>query len=403
MAKFNALGSNWTFGEALQVLMAGKNGENQNFEELIKSDEKNTSQEEYFYKGREALRAALRKLNLPAKSRVAMTGFTCLAVYEAIRDEKLVPVIIDIDETLNMDLEKLKAKEERGQIEVVIIQNTFGFTQRRIEELKKWARQKRVALIEDNAHAFGAQYDNGQKTGEVGAMAIFSSSQDKILDSVSGGILLTNEKKYQRADEKIAKVEVPRKQQQKDKWYPLLTWSIRKTYDLGIGKAIHMMARKGKKLSEPMHYLDEGGFQGLPVWQAKVLMKRVKVAEKEQIKRQKKVNYYLENLTDEWLFWRPTAEEVARAAALRWPVKVRAEKRALVITELKKAGYYLSDFWYDAPVGPQKYVQAKGYQISLAQLRRAKEVTATIINLPTHQEITKKDIEKMCAIVKKIG
>lgn len=391
MAKFNSLGSNWTLRQALLALTIKEGTGKRRFLPA--------AQEEYYYKGREALRAALRKLDLAPKSRVAMTGFTCLAVYAAIVAEKLVPVIIDIDETLNLDVEKLKTKSAQGKIEVVILQNTFGFTQRRVEELLKWARQNQVKVIEDNAHAFGARYDNGRRTGEVGEMAIFSASQDKILDSVSGGVLVMNKKKYVSAGEKIALVPTPSKQQKKDRWYPLLTWLIRRTYGVGLGKVLHAWARRGKKLSQPMHYLDEGGWQELPAWQKVLLQERQKVALAEQAHRQKRVTWYLENLMDENLFWRPTKEEIGRAAALRWPVKVAAEKREEVLRKLEKAGYHLRDFWYDAPVGPEKYVRAAGYKISGRQLPVATKVAQTIINLPTHREISKSDVKKMCRII----
>lgn len=384
MAKFNSLGSNYNLAQAQQFFDAEEKREEQ-----IETDEK-----EYFYKGREALRAALRKLNLPKNSEVAITGFTCLAVYEAVIWENLQPVIIDIDETLNMDFEKLKQREKKPR--AVIIQNTFGFTQRKIVELRTWTKANKIVLIEDNAHAFGAVYENGEETGTVGDLAIFSASQDKILDAVSGGILIDNRQEKKSPNEPIKMVKTPLLQQKRDRHYPLLTWTIRNTYDLGVGRILHWWAKKKNWLSQPMIYQKEGGFQELPRWQRQQLLGRMAVARAERENRQKKVRLYLDHLSKSNLFWRPTEAEIERSAALRLPVRVARGQREAVLRELEKAGYHLRDFWYDAPIGPRKYLRQKGYEIDFSDLKRANEVCETVINLPTHQEITVDDIEQIC-------
>lgn len=389
MAKFNSLGSNWTFVQTWNALTYQTNKLG-----------KKSNQELYFYKGREALRAALRKLDLLPKSRVAITGFTCLAVYEAIIWEKLVPVLIDVDETLNLDFNKLKTKIQQGKIEAVIIQNTFGFTVRQMSELQMLLKRNRIPLIEDNAHSFGAEYDNGKKVGEVGALAIFSASQDKALDSVAGGILVINDKRLQKKAEKIATTPVPMKQQLKDRFYPFLTWTVRQTYDWGVGKGLHFLYKKASWLSQPMAYEKEGGFQELPAWQIELLKARMKVANQAKKARQKRIYWYRENLLSENLFWQMTDEEIDRCAALRMPVKVKAEKRDQILQVLKKRGYHLRDFWYDSPIGPKKYVQQKGYKINLAQLKRATLVGKTIINLPTHLRISETDVKKIATIIR---
>lgn len=389
MAKFNSLGSNWTFNQSWQALTFQKKS-------LVKKSE----QELYFYKGREALRAALRKLDLLPKSRVAITGFTCLAVYEAVIWENLVPILIDVDETLNLDFAKLKTKIQQGKIDAVIIQNTFGFTVRQMSELQVLLKRNRIPLIEDNAHAFGAEYDNGKKVGEVGAMAIFSASQDKALDSVAGGILIINDKKLQKKAEKIATLPVPKKQQLKDRFYPLLTWTIRQTYDFGLGKLLHFFYKKAGWLSQPMTYEKEGGFQELPAWQFALLKIRMKVANQAKKERRQRIFWYQENLPKENFFWLMTAEEINRCAALRLPIKVKAEKREQILRALERKGYHLRDFWYDSPIGPKKYVQQKGYQINLSQLKNAVAAGKTIINLPTHLRINEMDVKKMVAIIK---
>ncbi|MCX6760404.1 MAG: DegT/DnrJ/EryC1/StrS family aminotransferase, partial [Candidatus Nealsonbacteria bacterium] len=47
-------------------------------------------------------------------------------------------------------------------------------------------------LIEDCAHSLGAEYD-GRKVGTFGKAAFFSFSRDKIISSVYGGMVITND------------------------------------------------------------------------------------------------------------------------------------------------------------------------------------------------------------------
>ncbi len=398
MAKFNSLGSNFTFKKAWQVLtIRGQKRDEQIVKAQLKSmlDLNEQAQVEFFYKGREALRAALKSLNLQEGTRVAIVGFTCLAVYEAIKWEKLQPQLMDIDENLNgnyFDLDE--------QVKVLIIQNTFGFPQKEITQLQNFCRQKKIVLIEDGAHCFGASYDNGQRVGTVGELAIFSSSQDKILDSVAGGILIDNRLKSQK--QQLPTKEVPMKQQFKDRVYPLLTLIIRKTYDWQVGKILHRMSKELNLLSQPMKYDNEGSWQKLPLWQVRLLGKNLTDIEDELKNRRTKLKKYQKSLKVQNWFWQMNAAEIDKSAPLRIPIKVEAKKRNELLKKLAKNGYYLSDFWYDAPIAPKRHIEEKGYQIKTTHLKKAKLTAETIINLPVHQDIDFKDIENISEILNSI-
>src|SRR2546428_552227 len=73
------------------------------------------------------------------------------------------------------------------------IQNTLGYPCN-IEEVKLICEQKKITLIEDLAHSIGTTYNNGVESGTMGDMTILSFSQDKIIDGISGGALITNHK-----------------------------------------------------------------------------------------------------------------------------------------------------------------------------------------------------------------
>jgi dTDP-4-amino-4,6-dideoxygalactose transaminase len=96
---------------------------------------------------------------------VAFNGFTCYAVYKAVRNAGCAIVYLDIhDRDLHFSPEVLQSALQKNQaIKVVIIQNTLGYPCD-IEKLSKSA-SKNIILIEDLAHSIGARYTNNQEAG----------------------------------------------------------------------------------------------------------------------------------------------------------------------------------------------------------------------------------------------
>ena len=107
-----------------------------------------------------------------------------MAVVQAVQKAGLCAVLLPIDkQTLNLDIKCLKKN-----LSVLIIQNTLGMPQPHIHQVIKFCKQNKIILIEDLAHSVGAIYDNGMVAGQIGSEVIYSSSQDKLLDTVSGGM-----------------------------------------------------------------------------------------------------------------------------------------------------------------------------------------------------------------------
>ena len=75
--------------------------------------------------GRSALALALKAYFKPGDA-ILVNGFTCYAVYEAVKAAKLTPVWVDISrEDLNFDLEALE-KNATAKAKGIIVQNTLG-------------------------------------------------------------------------------------------------------------------------------------------------------------------------------------------------------------------------------------------------------------------------------------
>lgn len=181
MSIFNSLGSNYDFNFVLKSLFSRGNDDLKSFLE-----NKYKGQVTLVYKGREAIELALGNIN--KGSLVGINDFTCIAVYEAVKKAGMEVEYLDIDKgELNFSAETLK---KAVNVKAVIIQNTLGYPCD-IEKIAQICKEKKIILIEDLAHSIGTRYENGEEAGMVGDFVVLSFSQDKIIDAVSGGALIS--------------------------------------------------------------------------------------------------------------------------------------------------------------------------------------------------------------------
>ena len=151
------------------------------------------------------LTLAYRLLNLNSeKDQVISTPLTCFATNSAILSNNLSIVWADTDpNTCNIDLEDVK-KKINSNTKVLSFVHWGGnpIDLNKVEELKKYALEEyeiELKVIEDCAHAFGAEYD-GKKLGTHGNICVFSLQAIKHLTTGDGGIIfLPNEELYKRA------------------------------------------------------------------------------------------------------------------------------------------------------------------------------------------------------------
>jgi dTDP-4-amino-4,6-dideoxygalactose transaminase len=79
---------------------------------------------------------------------------------------------------------------------------------------------------------------------------------------------------------------------------------------------------------------------------------------------------------------------------LRSPLIVSNRKE--LINYLKSNGVYISDIWYDAPVAPVRFLKLTNYS---GECPISEEISAKIVNLPTHTNVSNKDAEKISELV----
>ncbi len=332
------------------------------------------------YKGREAIKLALDLSALPKGAKVGITGFTCYVVYQAIVETGLTPIYIDIEkDNLNFSAKSL---ERYKDLKAIIVQNTLGDACD-IEGILAFCRKNDIVLIEDLAHSIGVCYKNGKEAGTVGDFAALSFSQDKMVDAVSGGALIIRNNKFASGASRIKFNDLDSPVRMRDRFYPLFTFIIRKTYFLGIGKALHFFLKKMKMLSRPLPESDGIRYHNLTGWYAALISYKFKNLDRVLDHRKKIVGIYSGELRNNL------------NGLIRFPVLT--ENRSGLIKFLAGKKVFVSDIWYDAPIAPKRYLKATNYK---GQCTNSENVSGQILNLPTHINVSEKDAYRIVSLIK---
>ena len=182
--------------------------------------------------GRSALTLAL-KAYFDKGDEIIVNGFTCYAVYEAVKAAGLKPLFVDISrEDLNFDLEKLQNyKQARG----IIVKNTLG-NPVDIVAVEQFAKEHEMLIIEDLAHCTGIKYADGREAGTVGVATACSFGKDKSIDTISGGaVIFRAPKKHEiEAPSKTPKIS----DHLRAKLYPMFGAMCRGLSYIGLGGAM---------------------------------------------------------------------------------------------------------------------------------------------------------------------
>jgi len=145
-----------------------------------------------------ALKVALTALDVGPGDEVICPAFTFMATYEAVLEVGGMPVMADIDDTLNLDPEDIPNKIT-PRTKAIIPVHMCG-APARMDKIMKVARKHKLLVLEDNAQACGASI-RGKYTGTFGQMGIFSFDHYKTITTGEGGMILTDDLDlYHRAE-----------------------------------------------------------------------------------------------------------------------------------------------------------------------------------------------------------
>ncbi|GAB3690590.1 DegT/DnrJ/EryC1/StrS family aminotransferase [Spirosoma flavus] len=141
--------------------------------------------------GSVSLRMALIACGVKPGDEVIVPPYTFIATASIVLEANCVPVFVDIEpDTYNLDPTAIEAAiTERTK---AIIPVHFAGLPCNMDAIMDIARRHNLRVIEDAAHAHGAEY-NGRKLGSIGDVGSFSFQSSKNLNSGEGGMVITND------------------------------------------------------------------------------------------------------------------------------------------------------------------------------------------------------------------
>lgn len=141
--------------------------------------------------GTAALHLAMRTLNLKPGDEVIIPVFTFVATANAVLYCGAKPIFADIDaKTFNLSAKSVQDKITKRTKAIIVIH--YAGQPVDMKEIVDMAEDHKLYVIEDCAHSLGAKY-RGRKTGGIGITGCFSFYPTKIITTLEGGMLTTNE------------------------------------------------------------------------------------------------------------------------------------------------------------------------------------------------------------------
>lgn len=146
--------------------------------------------------GTSALLVAVGGLGIGPGDEVIVPGYTFIASMSAVIYARAIPILAEIDETLNLDPQDVRRKIT-PRTKAIMAVHMLG-NPARLDELRALADEHGLFLIEDCAQAFGASY-KGRPIGSIGHAGTFSFNVHKVITAGDGGMVITaDEESYRR-------------------------------------------------------------------------------------------------------------------------------------------------------------------------------------------------------------
>lgn len=143
--------------------------------------------------GTAAVSIALASAGIGSGDEVIMPTFTFVASFEAIMMLGAIPILVDIDDTLTLDPEAVKAAITPKTKAIMPVHMCGSMAN--LDELQSICKTHNLILIEDSSQATGATY-KGKPLGSIGDLGCLSLDYVKIITCGEGGAVLTNNEKY---------------------------------------------------------------------------------------------------------------------------------------------------------------------------------------------------------------
>lgn len=355
-----------------------------------------------FDSARSGFYAILKCAGIGENDEVILQAFTTVALPNAIMWCGAKPIFIDIEkETYNMNPTLLEEKINL-HTKAIVVQHTFG-NPANMDAIMNIAKKHKLFVIEDCAHSLGAEY-RGRKTGTFGNAAFFSFGRDKVISSVSGGIVVTNDWNIGnnimgfRDNLNYSNCSFILKQL----LHPIITIFALNLYKFfGIGKFTMFLIGKLGALTkaysenEKNNLMPDNFPAKMPNSLCDIAIHQFGLLDKFNLHRIKIASLYSHSLKNGALLSLPQTLPQARNIYLWYTILT--ENKARLISNANKNGVILGD-WFPKPVGPSEIsLEKSGYRTGSCPV--AEKVSSMCVNLPTNKNVSKCDAMKVIDLI----
>ena len=139
--------------------------------------------------GTSAVTTALAALGIGVGDEVIMPAFTFVASFEAVLSVGAVPVLVDIDETLTLDPNAVRAAITPKTKCIMPVHMCGSMAD--LGALQQICKEYNLLLLEDACQSIGGRY-KGKALGTIGDAGTFSFDFVKTITCAEGGVVMTN-------------------------------------------------------------------------------------------------------------------------------------------------------------------------------------------------------------------
>jgi UDP-2-acetamido-2-deoxy-ribo-hexuluronate aminotransferase len=308
--------------------------------------------------GTDAIQIALRAVGVEKNDKVLIPDMTFWATFEAVVNVGANPVTVDVNrETCHWDLTTFKKAVEQFRPKAAIMVHLYGWASPDTLEIRKFAKENDVLLIEDGAQCFGTEIDGKSILGTA-LIATTSFYPAKVLGaSGDAGAIFTNDEK--------------------------------------LNQTCRILINHGRT----DHYS-----HGLIGWNSRIgayeslfLKLSLEHIEARLESRREAVRFYAENLKG--LPFKPvTAVPSVKENGYCAVGMIDPALRPALIETLKKANIGFGTIY---PGAMSLQAGAKGHSAGSIDYGNAHYVSQAVLNLPCFAYITKEELQYVCETVKK--
>jgi 8-amino-3,8-dideoxy-alpha-D-manno-octulosonate transaminase len=141
--------------------------------------------------GTAALRVAMAALGIGPGAEVIIPAFTFVATAEAVIQSGAKLVVVDVDDSLNMDPAAFEAAITPATRAVIAVHMLGAAAD--MDSIGRIAARREIKVIEDAAQAVGARYHD-RYLGTLGDAGCYSFDAGKVIITGEGGMVVTNDR-----------------------------------------------------------------------------------------------------------------------------------------------------------------------------------------------------------------